>query len=599
MHIKKISIMTMAALMGVIVGISTSFAAENIKDDYKDILNERLETQKEEKPNDEGEELKYMNKDNILVLPESKEERSKLMVKEEEELAKEDLTQRAVLKKPEFRRIITTKDQVISGVASENTNIMLTLAFTDGGKETFKLKSDEDGFFGIQVPKGSLFEGMKISAYAYSGKTKSEVASTTVVRGVAVAPEILEVTTYTDTILGLTDNIHDNAYAEINGKVYECGSVDNEGYFYINIPRQKAGTIINVYTVTPDGIKSPVTSTIVQPGYTITNISKVSTSTKEITGKTRPYALVQVSTGNDYYIGEADKNGEFKVRIHEKLQRGKKVALIAYDMNSELYSEEIFCRVYATPAAPKVTNKRVTVNTTKITGTARAGFTAYVKAGNKYYKSTVDKDGKFSVAIPKQKKGTAVYVYIKGTNGVNSKKVAFKVASSTTAPLEPTVSTAISTNTTVVRGKGQSGTTATVRIGNKYYRSTVDKNGNFSIKIPAQKKGTTVKVYLKNKKGEYSSIVNKKVLQAPRSPRDLSLTVDGDELLLEGYTGKNTKVYVKVGSKTYTSDPITDDFEYFYIFLPKFKEGTTMKIYSKNINTGATSKVINKTVKYK
>lgn len=599
MHLKKISTIAVAAIMGVLTASNTSFAAETIKDDCKEILNERLETKKEEVVDSNGhEELKGIDPDKILVLPESKKERSKLMVNEEDELAKEEYsTKRVALKKPQFQRIITTKDVDITGVSSENTKIMLTLSLPDGWKESFKLETDEEGLFGIVFPKGSLVEGMKISAYAYSGKSKSEVATTTVVRGVSVAPAIMEVTTYSDRVVGITDNIHDSGYAEINGKVYECGSVDNDGYFYINIPRQKAGTVINVYTVTPDGVKSPITSTIVQPGFTITNLPKISTNTKEVTGKTRPYAIVQLTTATNDYMTKADKNGNFKIKLQEKLQRGKNAILVALDVNTSLLSEEITCRIYASPATPKVTNKRVTINTTKITGTAKAGYTAYVKAGDKYYKSTVDKYGKFSITIPKQKKGTTVSVYVKGTNGVNSNKVVFKVAASTTAPSEPTISTVISTNTTVVKGKGQRGTTATVRIGNKYYSSAVDKNGNFSIKIPAQKKGTVLKIYLKNKKGEYSIIVNTKVIQAPRAPWDLEFFLDEYGLTLAGYTGKNTRVYVKVGSKSYSSY-IADESQDFWVDLPKLKKGTSIKLYSKNINTGATSKVISAKVDY-
>lgn len=594
MHFKKISIMAIAALMGISMVSNKTYAKESVEELYDKILNEQIA--EEQKEAEEGKKVKLPK--TVVYLPKSEKEVKKLMVDENKELAEEAKNESATwgaLQKPKFERTITNYDTEVIGVTTPNTKVMLTLN-CDGVKYKFKVVSDDEGLFGVIVPLGGLTEGMKIEAYAYQGDKKSAVASTTVVRGLVNAPAVAEVTTHSDYLTGATQDFHATAYAEINGKVYECGSVDNDGYFTINIPRQKAGTKIAVYTISSNGEKSPVCNTMVIQGFGFENIDKVATNTKVIKGKTRPFAMVQYTTPNDDMITSADAKGNFEFKVGEKLPKGKNIVFLALDINNGILSEELVKPIYTAPSKPKVSNKKITVSTTKVSGTATKGYTAYVKAGSKYYKSKVDNSGKFTVTIPKQKKGTSIKIYIKGTNGVNSNVVAFKVLSSATAPSEPTISTVVSTSTTTVKGKGERGTTATVRIGNKYYKSTVKSNGEFAIKIPKQKKNTVIKIYLKNKKGEYSPIIAKKVIQAPKAPKNLKFWNEDGAKVATGVVGKNVAVYSKVegsnvwhrGYVMYEDDKSCE----FMIDCPGMKVGSKVKFFSKNPKTGATSEVI-------
>lgn len=585
MHLRKISAMVLASMIVMSSVPSVSLASENKN------ISEIVDI-------NEYPEIENMDANKLLILPESKEERIKIMVDEKEELEKEaqeyieEGKVRASLMKPEFRRTIYSNDMLVSGVTTPNTKVLLSLNI-DGYREYFKLESDSEGFFGMLVPMGYLEEGMVILAYSYKGSNKSEVAKTTVAEAPMNAPSVGTVTSYSDYVEGYANDFHDEAFVEINGKVYTCGSVGDVGEFAIPIPRQKAGTKISVYTKNRKGVKSPVCNKIVEKGFTFSKLPKnITNKTTSITGTTVPYAEVELVVCGEIKTVYADKAGNFKIRLtSSELKRSSSVEIIAHDINSGISSEKVSIPVLKAPSVPKVNNSRITESTTKISGTAKAGYTAYVKIGSNYYKSKVASDGKFTVTIPKQKKGTRVLVYVKGTNGANSSYVQFKVTKTSKSPIEPVLKTVVGTSTTSVSGTGTPGCTASIRVGNKYYRSTVAKDGSFKIKIPKLKKGTAIKVYQKNSKGEYSSILTKKVVQSPKAPKSLMTYNEDGKGYIYGEAQDGCVVYAKIGNKYYKSEGV-DRWGEFEIEVPKFKKGTVIKLFAKNIDTGANSSVV-------
>lgn len=72
-----------------------------------------------------------------------------------------------------------------------------------------------------------------------------------------------------------------------------------------------------------------------------------------------------------------------------------------------------------------------------------------------------------------------------------------------TAPKKPSVQGNIS-NSYVVKGKGEKGAMAFVKIGTKTYKSKVAVDGTFLVNTPLLEKGKTVKVYLKDAAGNSS-----------------------------------------------------------------------------------------------
>jgi hypothetical protein len=82
--------------------------------------------------------------------------------------------------------------------------------------------------------------------------------------------------------------------------------------------------------------------------------------------------------------------------------------------------------IFGTIAAPKV--NKVTTNSTYVTGKAEKGLKVYVKQGKQTIGSgTVSSNGTFSVKIPKQKRKSKLFVYLRDEAGNNSPGVTISV----------------------------------------------------------------------------------------------------------------------------------------------------------------------------
>src|SRR5690606_633658 len=107
--------------------------------------------------------------------------------------------------------------------------------------------------------------------------------------------------------------------------------------------------------------------------------------------------------------GIANKEGEFSITI-PKQKAGLKIAVTATDESGNISEATVIIVLDVTaPAIPKV--NQVTDNATAVTGVAEAGTKVTVKTGTTIVSSaTAGGDGKFSVAITKQKIGTTLSV---------------------------------------------------------------------------------------------------------------------------------------------------------------------------------------------
>ena len=82
-------------------------------------------------------------------------------------------------------------------------------------------------------------------------------------------------------------------------------------------------------------------------------------------------------------------------------------------------SFEVTDIVSGKPAAPKIGSYKK--NSRTVSGTGAYGNKVYVKVNGKYYDTTVGKDGKWSVSVPKLKAGMKLTAYSKSAAGVKSK----------------------------------------------------------------------------------------------------------------------------------------------------------------------------------
>jgi len=148
---------------------------------------------------------------------------------------------------------------------------------------------------------------------------------------------------------------------------------------------------------------------------------------------------------------------------------------------------------------------RITLDNTK------AGFYAYLydSNGTEVARTYTARAGKKITFSPRVKKGTYYIVinpYGWGGSGITSATYRLKATykNRATAPSVPTINK-LKSKSLKVTGKGTKGTTIYVYNSvKKIGRGSVSSKGNYSVKIKAQKKGTVVRVYAKDKYGNKS-----------------------------------------------------------------------------------------------
>ncbi|AOH54910.1 hypothetical protein ABE28_011155 [Peribacillus muralis] len=163
------------------------------------------------------------------------------------------------------------------------------------------------------------------------------------------------------------------------------------------------------------------------------------------------------------------------------------------------------------PSKPTV--NKVDNNDKVVTGKSEASSTVIVKNGSKVLGSAkATSKGTFSVNIAVQKAGTKLSITAKDSAGNVSSSASVTVAD-VIAPSKPTIKK-VDDNDKVVTGKAEASSTVTVKAGSKTLGSAkANSKGTYSVKIKAQKKGTTLSVTARDKAGNISSKATTKVVK--------------------------------------------------------------------------------------
>lgn len=137
----------------------------------------------------------------------------------------------------------------------------------------------------------------------------------------------------------------------------------------------------------------------------------------------------------------------------------------------------------------------------------------------------------------------------------NGKAVVEKVAITNIYPksiIAPTVNT-VSNLDGEVKGKAYPSLIANVKIGSKVYKSTVNVKGSFTVKIPVQKAGKKITVYVADKSGKKSKSVSVTVKRkGPNCPKITSAKNNAFEIK-GNINDTHTKVYAVIGKNVYIS----------------------------------------------
>ncbi|MGW9098532.1 Ig-like domain-containing protein [Priestia megaterium] len=204
-------------------------------------------------------------------------------------------------------------------------------------------------------------------------------------------------------------------------------------------------------------------------------------------------------------------------------------------------------RVYKVlPNAPEVND--ITSEDSKVTGKAAPGSIVYVKKGSTLLgRSTVSRQGTYSVSIHPQAAKTKVGVLIKDSVGYSAytyKTVVQKV----TKPEAPTINKIYDQDTSV-SGTAEANSIVYVKKGSTVLgRGVATKQGTYSIEIAPQSANTKLGVTVKNSAGYsgYTYMTVSKTVQKPAVPV-IDIVTDQDTNVT-GTAEANSIVYVKKGS---------------------------------------------------
>ncbi|MGV3196349.1 Ig-like domain-containing protein, partial [Staphylococcus rostri] len=232
-------------------------------------------------------------------------------------------------------------------------------------------------------------------------------------------------------------------------------------------------------------------------------VDPVKAGDTEVTGKGEPGSTIIV-TFPDGTEGTTtvDKDGNWTVKVPDgtTIKPGDELDVTATDEagnKSDVTKVKVPDTDKDTVAPDAPTVDPVKAGDTEVTGKGEPGSTITVKfPDGKEGTTTVDKDGNWTVKVPDGttiKPGDELEVTATDEAGNKSDVTKVKVPDTdkdTVAPDAPTVNP-VQPGDTMVTGKGEPGSTITVKFPDgKEGTATVDKDGNWTVKVPD---GTMIK----------------------------------------------------------------------------------------------------------
>ncbi|EOH93535.1 hypothetical protein UAW_02485 [Enterococcus haemoperoxidus ATCC BAA-382] len=217
---------------------------------------------------------------------------------------------------------ITNKDKVVSGLATPNSTLYLTI-----GQDKYKSQVSQLGMFLIRLDT-TYPAGTGVMAYTVD---KNGIQSETALTVVKESNGTLGINPIYSSDSVITGKTVPNSLIEVNvdnnqrSRVYE-GTSDSQGYFIVDMKGNTyvAGTQITVIVYALDG-RVLTKKVIVYPP--IPSVNTIHTNDTLITGVADPYAIIEVLiNGLDKYKTNADKIGNFRLRVNT-LKSGDKITL--------------------------------------------------------------------------------------------------------------------------------------------------------------------------------------------------------------------------------------------------------------------------------
>lgn len=393
----------------------------------------------------------------------------------------------------------------INYIAPKNTLLEITgeLAYTLKTEKT--ANANQFVWFHVKTKDG------KSTGYISSAYIKKRDSSWTppLDNAAPALPKVNEVTDKTTNIIGESEP-GSILMVKAGTPVIGYTTTSTDGKFTVRISKQKAGTKLTVTATDKAGNTSEAKDLTVKDATapSIPSVNAIYDYSTTITGKAETNAKVYAMVGSKK-IGETTaKNSAYSMKI-AKQKAGTTILIYAVDVaGNKSASKSVKVIDKTAPSAPSVNT--VYDYATAITGKAETNAKVYAVVRTKTIGEATSKSGSYTMKISKQKAGTSIVVYAKDASGNKSSSRTVKVIDKTAPPV-PTVNK-ITSKTITVTGKSEKGASIYIYNGSKKIgQGVVDSRGNYKVKIKAQKKGSTIKVYAQDKSRNKSKSKTTKV----------------------------------------------------------------------------------------
>ncbi len=306
-------------------------------------------------------------------------------------------------------------------------------------------------------------------------------------------------------------------------------------------------------------------------------VDEVTSESTVINGKSEKGSTVTITDKKGLTVsGKTADNGTFSILLVKKIKEGTHIYATATDASGKVSKETIIVVTDKTPPTAPVVNT-VTDYDKVLTGSAEPGSTVMAQIGTTIVGTkTVDKDGKFSMAIPVQRAGTTLLLTAKDLSG-NMSSTTKVIVKDKTAPKAPILKE-VSDLDKKVTGRAEKGSKVVIKAGSKMIaQGTSNANGDFTLPITTQKAGTQLIATATDKAGNVSaeSKVVVKDKTAPKAP--IVKEVSDSDQKVTGRAEKGSTVIIKVGKKVIAKGTSNTKGDY-SIAIPKQKAKTVLEV---------------------
>lgn len=321
-------------------------------------------------------------------------------------------------------------------------------------------------------------------------------------------PVVAEMTDQTTVIAGGTEQTGLTVYVQKGSEMIGSDYVDSAGSFSMPVAKQQAGTILSIYAKNEFGISSKVVYVTVKDATPppAPKVYAVADNSLKVNGSAEKGSVIIVTKGTTILgTGTASATGFFSVSIAKQVA-GAKLQVKAKDAANNLSASTNVTVIDKTPP-PAPTIYTIADYSTSVKGKAEKYAVITIKKDNKVIGAgKATQYGGYTIAIPKQKAGSVLYVTAKDSAG-NTSSSAKKTVIDKTAPTISTVKTVYSYSK-AISGKTEPYATVSVKKGS-YTIGTAKatSTGSYSVKIKPQAKRIGLTITAADSAGNRSKAV--------------------------------------------------------------------------------------------